>query len=72
MRTGLKSGISQWYTGTTPLVEGESTTLLIGSGRKEEVDYITGYFDGMFYRFTVFNELFTDAELNEFLQGDTE
>ena len=72
MRMATKSGISEWFTGSTPQVEGEPVVFLFGSGHKDGVAGICRYFDGMFYKCMVFDELFTDAELNSFLQGDTE
>ena len=72
MRMATKSGISEWFTGPTPQVEGESVIFLFGSGHKDGVAGVSRYFDGTFYKCMVFDELFIDAELNEFLQGDTE
>ena len=72
MRMATKSGISEWFTGTDKADNGSALTFLIGSGHTSGASAVTRYFDGTFYRFTVFNELFTDAELNSFLQGDTE
>ncbi|MDY4200554.1 MAG: hypothetical protein SOX90_08635 [Candidatus Fimadaptatus sp.] len=72
MRMATKSRISEWFTGSTPQAEDEAVVFLFGSGHKDGTAGICRYFDGMFYKCMVFDELFTDAELNSFLQGDTE
>ena len=72
MRIGREDGLSEWKTGSSTYASTNLPYVLIGSGRTPGESAVSRYFDGTFYRFAIYNELWSDTELNSFLQGDTE